>query len=106
MNRPDLKGRTPYELVTGDTPDITEWIQYTFNQTVWYYDPGDYPEQRRLLGKWIGVSHRIGQAMCYWILPESGTPISRTMIQALTQDESKDQGVQLQVTNLEEQINV
>lgn len=82
LGLPALKGRTPYETVTGDTPDISEWLHFSFNQPVWYYEPGDFPQQRRLLGRWIGVAHRIGQAMCYWILPKSGEPIARSTVQA------------------------
>jgi hypothetical protein len=36
----DLKGQTPYEIVTGDTPDISEWMEYDWYQPVWYLDPG------------------------------------------------------------------
>ena len=28
----ELHGRTPYEIVAGDTPDITEWLEYDFYQ--------------------------------------------------------------------------
>ena len=35
------------------------------------------------IGRWLGVSHRVGQLMSYWILPESGIPISVTKIQRM-----------------------
>ncbi len=38
--RPDW--RTPYEEVKGDTPDITEWVDFEFYDWVWYWDqPGN-----------------------------------------------------------------
>ena len=40
----------------------------------------DAPE----LGKWLGVSHWIGQLMTYWILPASGIPISCGTVKRLT----------------------
>ena len=43
-----LHGRTPYEVVTGRTP-----------------------EERHKLGRWLGVAHCIGEALCYYILPVS-----------------------------------
>jgi hypothetical protein len=39
------------------------------------------------LGHWLGVSHRVGRLMSYWILPESGIPISATTVQRLTNAE-------------------
>lgn len=81
-------GRTPYEILTGNTPDISEFFEDEWYQPVWYYEPTAFPEQRKHLARWIGVAHRVGQAMCYWLLPESGIPIARTTIQAVAPDES------------------
>ena len=36
------------------------------------------------LGRWLGVSHRIGQLTTYWIIPASGIPISCGTVQLLT----------------------
>jgi hypothetical protein len=45
------------------------------------------PRTKKHLARWIGVAHRVGQAMCYWLLPESGIPIARTSIQPIASDE-------------------
>jgi hypothetical protein len=89
-----LHGQTSYELVTGNTPDISEYVEFTWFQPVWYYEANAFPEDKRLIGRWIGVAHRVGQAMCYWILPESGIPIARTTIQSFTADEIATEEVQ------------
>jgi hypothetical protein len=50
-----LQGRTPYEIIVGHTPDISEYLDYCWYQNVWYYDQeAQFPEERRKLGKWIG----------------------------------------------------
>ena len=41
------------------------------------------------LAQWLGVSHRIGPKMAYWILPESCRSISCTIVQRLTNLEMK-----------------
>ena len=47
-----LHGRTPLEVVTGDTPDISEYIQYDFYQPDWYWDQtAAFPEEKRKLGR-------------------------------------------------------
>eukprot|EP00970_Alexandrium_tamarense_P000826 scaffold95_cov108-Alexandrium_tamarense.AAC.11 len=38
----------------------------------------------RALGRWPGVSHRVGSDMCYWIMPVSGQMISETTVQHVT----------------------
>jgi hypothetical protein len=79
--------RTPYEILTGNTLDILEFLEFEWYQPVWYYEPTAFPEQRKHLARWIGVAHRVGQAMCYWLLPESGIPIARTSIQSVASGE-------------------
>jgi hypothetical protein len=54
---------------------------------VWYYEPTTYRDHTRHISHWIGVTHRVGQAMCYWVLPESGIPITRSIIQAVSREE-------------------
>jgi hypothetical protein len=84
-----LQGRTPYECVVGRTPDISEYLDYQWYKTVWYRDHDvNFPEDKRKLGKWLGVAHNVGQALCYYILPKTGRPVVRSTVQPLTQDEN------------------
>jgi hypothetical protein len=47
-----LEGRTPYEIVCGRTPDILEYLDNTWYETVWYYDQeANFPEPRRKMAK-------------------------------------------------------
>ena len=42
----------------------------------------------------IGVSHRFGSSLCYWIISEKEKVLSRTTIQHLTAGEPIDPGIQ------------
>jgi hypothetical protein len=44
MARLDLEDRTPYEVLTGHTPDKSELTDFDFYQFVMYYDPNDHDE--------------------------------------------------------------
>ena len=83
----ELHGKTPYGIVAGDTPDITEWLEYDFYQPVWFYSPAAFSVERQLLRRWLGVAHRVGQALCYWILPVSRVPIARSTVQPISKDD-------------------
>ena len=39
------------------------------------------------MGRWLGVSHRVGSALCYHILKYNGKIESRTTVQHVTQDD-------------------
>ncbi|GAX25842.1 hypothetical protein FisN_6Hu120 [Fistulifera solaris] len=79
--------RTPYEIVTGDTPDISEYLDFDFYDWVWYLNNPNDKEDPLSLGRWLGVSHRVGSAMCYYVLTQKGIVLSRTSVQGVTVQE-------------------
>ena len=79
------EGRTPLEIITGETPDISEYLDFEFYDWVTFRSNAGLGEVQ--LGRWLGVSHRVGRLMSYWILPSSAIPISATTVQRLTNDE-------------------
>mgnify|MGYP003321204368 FL=1 len=83
--------RTGYERLTGKTPDISEWLDFTFYDLVWYYnlDNPDITDNARQLGRWLGISHRIGSDLTYWILTESGKVISCSTVQHVIASEQQ-----------------
>ena len=69
-------------MITGETPDISEYLDFGFYDWVVFRQNAGVGEAQ--LGRWLGVSHRVGQLMSYWILPISGIPISCVTVQRLT----------------------
>ena len=78
-------GRTPIEIATGETPDISEYIDFSFFDWVTFRSEAGLGPPR--IGRWLGVSHKIGQAMSYWILPDTCRPISCQTVQRITRHE-------------------
>jgi hypothetical protein len=77
-----LDGRTPMEQVTGETPDISEYLDFRFYDWVWFKDNAGLGENR--IGRWLGVAHCVGNLMSYWILMDAGHVIARTTVQCVT----------------------
>jgi hypothetical protein len=73
--------RTPLEIITGETPDISEYVDFgIYDWTIFKTNAGVAPPE---LCGWLDVSHRVGRVMSYWALPPSGIPISCTVVQRL-----------------------
>ena len=73
-----LNIRTSIEVVTVETPDISEYVDFYFYDLVWYYT-GNHPSVRRYhqeIGRWMIVARRVGSDMSYWIIPISVQPIA------------------------------
>ena len=67
------KGRTALEIITVETTDISEYLDFAFYDWVTYRTSAGLGELS--IGRWIGVSHKVGEIMSYWILTVSGRPI-------------------------------
>jgi hypothetical protein len=81
--------RTGYEIVTGKTPDISEYCDFDFYDLVWHWPnmTASHTETNRQLARWVGVAHQIGSTMCYWLIPESGNLIANTSVQHVIRDD-------------------
>lgn len=82
-----LKGRTALEEITGETPDISEYLDFSFYDWVGYHENARLGERK--IGRWLGVSHKVGSLMSYWVLTGKGTVISRTTVARMTNLELK-----------------
>jgi hypothetical protein len=104
-------GRTGYEEVTGETPDISEWIDFDFYDLIWYHDPPDLIAETttavRKLGRWLGVSNRVGSVLTYWVLTIQHVTVE-DRLNAATEEQihklSKDINTRLDDTGLLSQI--
>ena len=104
LPRDKLQGRSAYEQVTGRTPDISEYLDFDFYDLVWYH-PGIHPnfgKPIRELGRWLGVSHRVGSDMCYWILTINGDIISESTVQHVTRDDTLNSEIAQQIETFDE----
>ena len=61
-----LHCRTYLEELTGETPDISEYLYFAFHFWCCYNDNSGLEETK--LGKWMGVSHRVVSLMYYWVI--------------------------------------
>ena len=58
--------RTRYEEVTGQTAEISEWLDFEFYDLVYWYDIPNKPglsDNVRILARWLGISHHVGSDM-------------------------------------------
>ena len=67
--------------------EISEYMDSGFYDQVWYHENARIGE--RLHSRWLGVSHRIGSLISYYILTQTGSVISRTTVQRVTNLELK-----------------
>jgi len=83
-DRLENRGAVPEEVITGDTPDISNLSEFAWYEWVWYHPR---PGEAKLLGKWLGPSHEVGQAMCSKVLTSKARVVSRTSVFPLSTED-------------------
>ena len=74
------------EALTGETPDISQYLDFGFYDRVWFKEDAGPGETK--LGRYLGVSRHVGSLISYWVIPVSEIPITRTTVQRVTNLES------------------
>ena len=98
--------RTGIEMVTGETPDISEWIDFEFYDRVWCYNQKkiEIDGSGRRLARWLGVAHRVGSDLCYWLLLQSGKVIARTTVQYVVRDDYLNDDVKSEIERFDQTV--
>ncbi|EEC42861.1 predicted protein [Phaeodactylum tricornutum CCAP 1055/1] len=83
--RKALNWQTPLTVMTGDTSDISELLDFEFYEPVQYFDNPEikFPQAKAKVGRWLGIATNVGQAMCYYVLTDKGTVIARSTVTPL-----------------------
>ena len=107
LPRTELQMRTGYEELVGSTPDISEYLDFNFYDLVWYFREKhpSISDDNKALGRWLGVSHRVGSDMCYWILQENGQVIAETTVQHVTTADLRDPNIKSRVEEFNTNVN-
>eukprot|EP00934_Nitzschia_sp_Nitz4_P004494 Nitzschia sp. Nitz4//scaffold699_size1639//47//1622//NITZ4_009318-RA/size1639-snap-gene-0.2-mRNA-1//-1//CDS//3329556654//4484//frame0 len=92
----NLGGRTPIEHLTGDTPDISELLDFAFYDRVWFKENAGLDVSHIT----SGTSYHIG----FYQHPASGIPISCTTVARVTHIESQEDGNKHRFKEYDEQI--
>ena len=97
-----MDGGVPLENITGETEDISDYLDFGFYDRVWFHENAGLGE--RGLGPWLGVLHCSDGAMSCWILKENGYVVSQTTVQRITNLESEISDNQLMFLEFDEEI--
>jgi hypothetical protein len=87
----ELNGQVPETILSGQTADISPFVQYGWYDWVkWYDSQSSFPEPKEHLGRWLGPSLDIGPAMTSKVMKENGQLLHLSLLHPLTDDELND----------------
>ena len=87
----ELQGEVPETVLSGQTGDISPFADVGWYDWVFWYDSNSgFPEDKQVLGRWLGPSLDVGPAMTSKILKDNGYYIHLSSFRPLNEDELKD----------------
>ena len=86
-NAAGLEGKTPLGKLTGETPDISQFLDFGWYDWVWFKENAGLDVPR--IGRFLGIADSASNIMTYHILPESGIPIMAGTVQRVTELEKQ-----------------
>ena len=81
----------PETLLSGQTTDISPFIEHEWYDFVKWFDHGSsFPEPKEVHVRWLGSSMEIGPSMRSKIIKSNGQIINLSSYQAITEEEIQD----------------
>ena len=79
-------------------------MDFDFYDWVYYWDQTGLQSDNPAIGRWLGISHRVGSSLCYWILKRNGEVISRTTVQHIPELEKSADEMKTQLAKWDEAL--
>ena len=87
----ELQGQVPETILSGQTADISPFVECKWYEFVRWYDiKAQFPQPREKYGRWLGPSLDIGPAMTAKILKENGQVLHLSTYRPLNETELTD----------------
>ena len=98
-----LQGRTPIEAITGETPDISQLLDFGWCDWVWFKENAgsDVPH----LGRFLGTAHSSSDLMTHCVLPVSGMPVLAGTVQQVTKLEKQTKANQQRMRDYNDKMS-
>lgn len=96
-----LEGRrTGWEETHGTSPDLDELTDFAFYDLVWYHKGSGHAslgDDAKDLGRWLGISKKVGAGICYYVLTREGSVISESTVTHVTDEQMRNPDIRSKV---------
>ena len=97
-SRKSLNWRTPWEISTGTTPDISKF-RFHFYEPLWYFAPVKTPKNNMLKARYLAIAESCGDAFTYYILTEPDKGRRQVLMRSVVKTRRKHIGMTTEYVN-------
>ena len=73
-------GQVPETIMTGETANISRTYQFGWFDWVMYHDPAKFPDNKMILGRYLGPAIDVGSMLTAKILMPNGQYVCRSTL--------------------------
>jgi Fe-S-cluster containining protein len=83
----DQEGECGATIIHGETADISHLVEFSFYDWIWFISPKEAKYDRMMLGRWLGPSFDVGEALTFAVLTSSAEVVHRSSVLPLSVEE-------------------
>lgn len=89
----EQNGECGATIILGETADISHLVEFSFYDWVWFMSPKESSLDRMELGRWLGPSFDVGQALTFAILTGQAEIVHRSSVLPLSIEEKRSEEI-------------
>jgi hypothetical protein len=102
----EQEGECGATIIFGNTADISHVADFGFYDWCWFWSPKESNQTRQQLGRWLGPSFDVGDALCFAVLSCNGVVMHRSSVFPLTTEERNSDSIKSLKHDFTEQLKV
>jgi len=92
-------------IIYGETADISHLAEFSFYDWVWFISPKESAYDRMLLGRWLGPSFDVGEAMTFAIFTGTAEIVHRSSVLPLSVEERRNEDIKHMKASFLDQVS-
>ena len=92
-------------IIYGETADISHLAEFSFYDWVWFVSPKESKYDRMMLGRWLGPSFDVGEALTFAIFTGSAEIVHRSSVLPLSVEEKRSEDVKQMKKSFMDQVS-
>jgi hypothetical protein len=102
----EQEGECGATIIFGNTADISHVADFGFYDWCWFWSPKESNQNRQQLGRWLGPSFDVGDALCFAVLSCNGVVMHRSSVFPLTVEERNSESIKSLKRDFTDQLKV
>jgi hypothetical protein len=97
-----INGGIPLQNVTGETVDISNYLDFGFYDYVVYRDNAALSESK--MGRWLGVAKNVATMLTFYVLTKTGQVVSRSSVERVKEIDKRTDEMQRKLEEFDVEI--